>query len=98
LFGELELKAGGFYPAHHHPAPEIYYVLSGEAEWTVGDQTFMARPGMSIYHPALKLHKMHNKGTETLRVIYFWWAPGGDKSTFEGYNFLENSEGVSLVK
>jgi mannose-6-phosphate isomerase-like protein (cupin superfamily) len=96
LFGELELEAGGYYPAHHHPAPEIYYVLSGEAEWTVGDQTFIARPGASIYHPANKLHKMHNKGKEALKVIYFWWAPGGDKSTFKGYKFLENAAGVSL--
>ncbi len=39
---------------------------------------------------------MHNKGKEDLKVIYFWWAPGGDKSAFEGYKFLENAAGVSL--
>lgn len=89
LFGMLELAPGGYYPGHHHPAPEIYYVLSGQAEWTVGDQTFTARPGESIYHPALKLHRMVNIGKEPLRVLYVWWKPGGDKEAFNGYRFLE---------
>jgi quercetin dioxygenase-like cupin family protein len=89
LFGVLELASGGYYPGHHHPAPEIYYVLSGEAEWTVGDQTFTARPGESIYHPPGKVHRMVNKGKDPLRVVYFWWKPGSDPGAFEGYRFLE---------
>ncbi len=89
LFGVLELAPGGYYPGHHHPAPEIYYVLNGEAEWTVGDQTFTARPGEYIYHPPLKMHRMVNKGKDALRVAYFWWKPGGDPGAFEGYRFLE---------
>lgn len=95
LFGVLELAPGGYYPGHHHPAPEIYYVLSGEAEWTVGDQTFLAQPGSAIYHPTLKLHRMVNKGKEPLRVIYFWWAPGGDPKVFNEYNFLEAMPGTA---
>jgi len=26
-FGPLEMKSGYTYPAHNHPAPEIYYVI-----------------------------------------------------------------------
>lgn len=89
LFGILELAPGGYYPGHHHPAPEIYYVLSGEAQWTVGDQTFKVKGGESIYHPPLKMHRMVNKGTKPLRVLYIWWKPGGDKAAFNGYRFLE---------
>jgi quercetin dioxygenase-like cupin family protein len=89
LFGILELAPGGYYPGHHHPAPEIYYVLSGEARWTVGDQTFTARPGESIYHPSQKMHRMVNQGKEPLRVLYLWWKPGGDKHAFNGYKFVE---------
>ena len=89
LFGVLELDTGGYYPGHNHPSPEIYFVLSGEAEWTVGDQTFTATAGTAIYHPTEKMHRMVNKGKETLKVIYLWWAPNGDTSAFNGYNFLE---------
>src|SRR5262245_17470017 len=51
LMGVLELAPGAIYPAHKHPAPELYYVMSGKARWTVGEETFEAGPGMAIYHP-----------------------------------------------
>jgi quercetin dioxygenase-like cupin family protein len=93
LFGMLELDTGGYYPGHNHPAPEIYFVLSGEAEWTVGNQTFTATPGTAIYHPTEKMHRMVNKGKDKLKVIYLWWAPNGDTSAFNGYKFLERLPG-----
>jgi quercetin dioxygenase-like cupin family protein len=34
LMGMLELAPGATYPAHRHPAPELYYVMSGTAQWT----------------------------------------------------------------
>jgi quercetin dioxygenase-like cupin family protein len=75
--GVLDLDPGGYYPAHAHPAPEIYFILSGMAKWTVGDETFTAKPGMAIYHAANIPHRMVNKGSETLKTIWFWWAPDG---------------------
>lgn len=77
IVGVLDLDPGGYYPAHAHPAPEIYFILSGTAEWTVGEETFTAKPGMAIYHAANIPHRMVNKGTETLKTIWFWWAPDG---------------------
>src|SRR4051812_45436462 len=49
LMGVLELAPGAIYPAHKHPAPELYFIVSGKARWTVGDETFEAGPGMAIY-------------------------------------------------
>ncbi len=83
LMGVLELDAAGYYPGHAHPAPEIYFVLSGTAEWTVGDETFMAEPGTAIYHRPNVLHRMVNKGTEPLRAVWFWWAPDGRNDVLE---------------
>jgi mannose-6-phosphate isomerase-like protein (cupin superfamily) len=77
IFGVLDLDPGGFYPAHAHPAPEIYFVMSGTAQWTVGDETFVAKPGMAIYHASNMPHRMVNTGTEPLQTIWFWWAPDG---------------------
>jgi quercetin dioxygenase-like cupin family protein len=84
IMGILELDAGGYYPAHAHPAPEIYFVTGGEAEWTVGEETFTARPGVAIYHAAHTPHRMVNKGPETLRAIWFWWAPDGSAEVLRG--------------
>ena len=79
LFGMLELAPRATYPAHKHPAPEIYYVMSGTAKWTVGDETFTAGPGTAIYHPPNTLHRMVNASDEVLRTVYLWVAPGGDR-------------------
>ncbi len=82
--GVLELDAGGYYPGHSHPAPEIYFVLSGSAQWTVADESFEARPGMAIYHAPLVQHRMVNTGDEVLRAVWFWWAPDGRGEVLEG--------------
>ena len=95
VMGVLELDAGGYYPAHAHPAPEIYFVMSGTAEWTVGEETFTAEPGMAIYHPSNVLHRMVNKGTESLRTVRFWWAPDGRNDVLQvGAKLLESMPGT----
>lgn len=82
--GVLELDAGGYYPGHAHPAPEIYFVLSGTAQWTVANETFEARPGMAIYHAPDVQHRMVNTGADVLRAVWFWWAPEGRSEMLEG--------------
>jgi dimethylpropiothetin dethiomethylase len=77
VFGVLDLDPGGYYPSHSHPAPEIYFILSGTAEWTVGDETFIAKSGMAIYHAPDTAHRMVNKAKEPLKTLWFWWAPDG---------------------
>ena len=90
LMGMLDLDAGGYYPLHAHPAPEIYFILSGTAEWTVGNETFMAEPGMAIYHAPNVPHRMVNKSDEPLRTVWFWWAPNGDREVLQvGVTLLE---------
>lgn len=90
LMGVLELAPGAIYPGHAHPSPEIYYVMSGSASWTVGKETFTAEPGTGIYHPSDTLHRMANIGDDVLRVVYFWWAPGGNREVLKiGSKLLE---------
>lgn len=90
LMGVLELAPGATYAAHAHPAPEIYYVMSGTARWTVGDETFDAKPGTAIYRAPNALHRMINTGDETLRVCWMWWAPDGNREVLNiGSKLLE---------
>jgi quercetin dioxygenase-like cupin family protein len=94
LMGVLNLEAGGYYPLHSHPAPEIYYVISGSAEWTVGDDTFTATPGMAVYHAPNAPHRMVNNGNEPLHTVWFWWAPNGERDVLQvGVTLLEPMPG-----
>lgn len=73
-FGEAEWAPGAIYVGHKHDAPEIYYVISGEAEWTVDDETFNATAGTTIYTKPNAVHRMVNVGDEVLKTIWMWWG------------------------
>lgn len=75
--GLQELEPGAAYPGHHHPSPEVYFVLSGEARWEVGDETLAATAGTLVLTPPDTRHRIENTSAERLRWLYLWWAPGG---------------------
>jgi len=94
LMGVLDLEAGGYYPLHSHPSPEIYFIVSGSAEWTVGGETFTAIPGTAIYHAPNVPHRMVNNGNEPLHTVWFWWAPKGERDVLQvGVTLLESMPG-----
>ena len=82
LFGEAEWAPGAIYVGHAHPAPEIYYVISGEAEWTVDGKTFKATAGTTIYTKPNEVHRMVNVGDEILKTVWMWW---GDPAVLNQY-------------
>jgi len=82
-FGLLQIAPHALYPGHRHSAPEVYFVMSGRAQWTVGSETFIAESGTTIYIPANTIHLMTNLGETPLTAVWAWWAPGGDQSVFE---------------
>ena len=90
-FGLLQIAPKALYPGHRHTSPEVYYVMSGVAEWTVGLETFNAKTGTTIYIPANTVHRMTNLGETPLTAVWVWWAPDGDQSVFDpdGYEFTE---------
>jgi quercetin dioxygenase-like cupin family protein len=73
-FGSLEQKSGYTYPAHNHPAPEFYFVISGEAEWYVDDERQTVKPGTIIYHRPYAVHGWKTTSKEPLRMIWAWWV------------------------
>ena len=91
-FGLLQLAPNAVYPGHRHAAPEVYYVLSGTASWTVGSRSFIAAAGTTIYIPVNTIHRMVNQSGEVLTAVWAWWAPGGDRSVFDTdtYEFTED--------
>ena len=70
-FGLTLIGPRNYYPPHHHPAIELYYVLAGHADWTAGGQTATQPPGATILHHANIVHAMRT-GEEPLLAIYSW--------------------------
>ncbi|MCY4351460.1 MAG: dimethylsulfonioproprionate lyase family protein [Thiotrichales bacterium] len=67
------LQAPGIlYPLHRHKAPEVYYVISGEAEWMRDGETWRRRqPGEWIFHASDQGHAMRT-GREPLLALAAW--------------------------
>jgi quercetin dioxygenase-like cupin family protein len=53
LMGLMLLGPGRLYRDHHHPAPELYWLLTGPSEWRRAEGDFTRRrAGETIWHPA----------------------------------------------
>jgi hypothetical protein len=59
------------YPAHDHPAVELYRIVAGHPWWTVGGRTQRQAPGDAILHESAVTHAMESD-VEPLLAIYSW--------------------------
>ncbi|MBV9520621.1 MAG: hypothetical protein JO068_21160 [Hyphomicrobiales bacterium] len=82
-FGVLLLGPRTEYPAHHHPATELYVPL-GRADWAKGSMVagrpeWVSRePGCVIYHPPNLVHATRTHESP-LAALYLW---AGDLATY----------------
>ena len=76
--GPLVMRPGYTYPAHGHPAPEIYYVLEGEADWYVDDEMQHVTAGTLIYHRPQAFHGWTVTGDKPFKAVWVWWSEGDD--------------------
>jgi mannose-6-phosphate isomerase-like protein (cupin superfamily) len=56
-------------PHHHNAIEEIYYILSGDGEMLVGDETRRVGPGDAVYIPKGHRHSLRNDGVEPIRLL-----------------------------
>jgi mannose-6-phosphate isomerase-like protein (cupin superfamily) len=77
--GVLLLGPGTHYPLHHHPAVEVYVVVSGDAEWWRDAGPWRPQDhGALIHHTPNMPHAMRT-GKEPLLAVYLW---RGDLATY----------------
>jgi quercetin dioxygenase-like cupin family protein len=71
-FGVLLLGPGTLYPAHDHPALELYITLDAAGAWQRGGGRWR-RPaaGSLIHHPSGMVHAMR-AGKTPLLALYLW--------------------------
>ena len=64
---EARVAPGGRTAPHYHKVTEeIYYILRGIGDITIGDQTRRATPGDAIAIPPGEVHTIANTGSEPL--------------------------------
>jgi mannose-6-phosphate isomerase-like protein (cupin superfamily) len=84
-------------PRHiHHDADELFYVLSGEFQFLVGEQLFHARPGAFVYVPRGTVHAPKVVGAGPGRCLAAF-VPGGQEHAFEEFARLAAAEGPDAV-
>ncbi|MGB7205673.1 MAG: dimethylsulfonioproprionate lyase family protein [Anderseniella sp.] len=72
LMGLFLMGSGLRYLDHAHPAPELYWLLSGDSQWRMRDEPFEPRePGETIWHEPYVPHAT-NVGHQPLLCVYMW--------------------------
>jgi hypothetical protein len=72
LLGLLLLGPGRHYRDHFHPAPELYWPLTGASLWRQGGGGFAEKPaGTVIWHAANEIHATRT-GSAPLLAVWSW--------------------------
>jgi quercetin dioxygenase-like cupin family protein len=80
---EALVPPGGGPPPHIHTREdETFYLLEGNVEFLLGEQTVVAGPGDFVNVPRGIVHRFQNTGTETARII-LTFTPAGIEHWFE---------------
>ena len=69
--GLYVLPAGGVDPQQPHNEDEVYYIVSGQGQIDVGDETQSVQPGSLVFVAAHVPHKFHSI-TEELKILVFF--------------------------
>ena len=70
--GLLMLGPHRHYRDHYHPAPELYWPLTGPTDWKKGAGGFETREaGVTIWHPPLRIHATRTGG-QPLLAVWAW--------------------------
>ena len=72
FLGLLLLGPHQHYRDHYHPAPELYWPLTGRSDWKKGAGGFETKAaGSVIWHPPLRMHAMKT-GAAPLLAVWCW--------------------------
>lgn len=70
--GFLVMGPSRLYPAHYHPAVELYHVVGGAPDWSIDDGPWSAKPaGSFVFHPTMAVHAMRT-GEAWFLALYAW--------------------------
>lgn len=79
----FELRAGEFLGNHTDSAEELLYIVDGDVEVTVGDETSKLSKGQLAVVPKLIPHSVKNIGHNTAKVLGFFGGANNVISIFD---------------
>jgi quercetin dioxygenase-like cupin family protein len=83
---------GGGPPLHiHQREDEVFHILAGEYEWTVGGKTFVAQPGTTVFAPRGIAHTYRYLGQTPGRLMCTI-TPSGFEGFFEAIGAMSPEE------
>jgi len=77
-----DVPGGGPPPHVHYREDETFQIIEGEYEWTVGDETFIAQKGATIFAPRGVAHTYRYLGQTPGRLMCVI-TPAGFEGFFE---------------
>ncbi|WP_282774111.1 quercetin 2,3-dioxygenase [Phaeodactylibacter xiamenensis] len=85
----------GVPPHYHEREDECFYIIEGEAEFTVGGETFTARTGDTVFGPRNVPHSYRFlKPTKMLATI----SPAGFERMFREVHNMEDQSDLGAVE
>jgi quercetin dioxygenase-like cupin family protein len=88
-------KPGEGPPDHvHFNQEEVFFVLEGRYELTVGAETRTAGPGSIVFIPRNVVHRFKNVG-DTTACMLDWSLPGGQDHYFKAISELAAGDGFT---
>lgn len=68
--GEVVLQPGATLPRHLHKVEEVIFIVEGNGQVALGDETLEVSPNTTIYAPAGVRHQFTNTGAIPLRLVF----------------------------
>jgi mannose-6-phosphate isomerase-like protein (cupin superfamily) len=88
-------RPGEGQPDHFHfSQEEVFFILEGTYELTVGGQTSTVGPGTMVFIPRNVVHRFKNIG-ETTACMLDWSRPGGQDHYFKAISDLAAGGGFT---
>jgi len=63
------------YVSSSHEGEEFIYVLEGEIEVKYGNETYILKPGDSIYYDSIVMHHVHAYGSTQAKIVAVIYVP-----------------------
>jgi mannose-6-phosphate isomerase-like protein (cupin superfamily) len=92
-----DVPGGGPPPHIHHREDETFQILEGDYEWTVGEQTFVAGKGTTVFAPRGVVHTYRYLGQTPGRLMCII-TPSGFEGFFEDIGALSPQEQQDLPR
>ena len=81
----------------HFSQEEMFFIIDGTYELTVGDQTATVGPGTIVFVPRNAVHRFKKVGNTTACMLD-WRLPGGQDHYFRAISELATSGGFTTEK